>query len=230
MKLKLVIFVFLIVLITGCISISEPPGIEESAYMGGEVRVYEGVNLTPISQQGNFMIKGTQYIDQDEYILRVDGLVENPLELTYDDLLMYPNKSRVVRLNSVDGWSFDAKWTGVPLKTLFEEAGADENATTVIFHGVEGYTTSLEIDYIIENDIILAYRLNDITLPPERGFPVQVVAEDKYGYKWAKWVVRMEIVDEPYRGYWERRGYNNEADVGGVAFEDFNVLSGIVDL
>lgn len=82
----------------------------------------------------------------------------------------------------------------------------------------------------MENDIILAYYLNDITLPPDRGFPVQVVAEGKYGYKWAKWVVRIEVTDESYRGYWESRGYNNRADVGGPAYEDFNVIGNLEDL
>ncbi|MDM7918758.1 MAG: molybdopterin-dependent oxidoreductase [Methanosarcina sp.] len=72
---------------------------------------------------------------------------------------------------------------------------------------------------MLEKDIILAYRLNDVTLPPERGFPLQLVAEDKYGYKWAKWIVRIELRDSPYRGYWEERGYNDTADVGGPDFE-----------
>ncbi|WP_406657471.1 molybdopterin-dependent oxidoreductase [Methanolobus sp. ZRKC2] len=204
---------------TGCISISEPPAINESAYMEGEARYYEGVNLTPIAQQGNFMFNGTQFIDKDDYSIRVDGLVDKPLELDYDDLLAYPNTSRAVRLNSVDGWSFDAKWTGVPLRILLDEAGVNESAKTVIFYAPDGYSTSLELDYILENDIILAYRLNDITLPPERGFPVQVVAEGKYGYKWAKWVVLIEVTDEPYRGYWERRGYSNRANVGEFEYE-----------
>ncbi|WP_406660582.1 molybdopterin-dependent oxidoreductase [Methanolobus sp. ZRKC3] len=214
----MILFILVFTISSGCVSISEPPDIKESAYMEGEAREYDEVELTPISQQGNFMIKGTQYIDRDDYIIRVDGLVNNSLELNYEDLLMYPNKSKAVRLNSVDGWSFDAKWTGVPLKTLLDEAGTEESARTVIFHGVDGYSTSLELDYIVDNDIILAYRLNDITLPPERGFPVQVVAEDKYGYKWAKWVVHIEVTDEPYRGYWERRGYSNRADVGELEY------------
>ncbi len=68
-----------------------------------------------------------------------------------------------------------------------------ENATTVIFYSADGYSTSLEKDYLLEKDIILAYRLNDVTLPPERGFPLQLVAEGKYGYKWAKWIVRIEL-------------------------------------
>jgi DMSO/TMAO reductase YedYZ molybdopterin-dependent catalytic subunit len=74
-------------------------------------------------------------------------------------------------------------------------------------------------NYVLKNNIILAYRLNDVPLSPDRGFSLQLVAESKYGYKWAKWIVRIELSDSPYRGYWEDRGYNNTADVGGPEFE-----------
>jgi DMSO/TMAO reductase YedYZ molybdopterin-dependent catalytic subunit len=66
---------------------------------------------------------------------------------------------------------------------------------------------------------MLAYELNDVTLPADRGFPLQLVAEDKYGYKWAKWITGIEVTGEPYKGYWESVGYSNNADVGGPAFE-----------
>jgi DMSO/TMAO reductase YedYZ molybdopterin-dependent catalytic subunit len=81
-------------------------------------------------------------------------------------------------------------------------------------HAADGYTTSLPLDYFAERDILLAYKMNDVVLPPERGFPFQLVAEDKWGYKWIKWVERIELsADEDYEGYWERRGYDNEADL-----------------
>jgi DMSO/TMAO reductase YedYZ molybdopterin-dependent catalytic subunit len=88
----------------------------------------------------------------------------------------------------------------------------------VIFYAYDGYTTSLPIDYLINNDILLAYKMNGVTLPPERGFPFQLVAESKWGYKWEKWVTQMELSDDVnYRGYWERLGYSNNADLD----EDF---------
>lgn len=126
-------------------------------------------------------------------------------------------------LDCVEGWGFTAKWTGIRLADLFEGVGVGdegrENVTTVIFYSADGYSTALELDYLLENDIILAYELNDVTLPPDRGFPLQLVAEGKYGYKWAKWITGIELTDSPYRGYWEERGYNNRANVGGPAFE-----------
>jgi DMSO/TMAO reductase YedYZ molybdopterin-dependent catalytic subunit len=201
---------------SGCISEREQPEIYDNET---ENLSYEGKALTPIAQQRNNAIRGTQYIDRESYRLQVNGLVEKPLNLTYEEITGMPQVSKVMDLNCVEGWSFTAKWTGVRIADLFQKAGAMENATTVIFYSADGYSTSLDKDYILGNDIILAYRLNDVTLPPYRGFPLQLVAEGKYGYKWAKWIERIELSDSPYRGYWEKRGYNNTADVGGPELE-----------
>lgn len=184
-----------------------------------EATVYNGIKLTPINKQGNNAIKGTQYIDRDTYRLQIDGLVEKPTELTYDQILEYPSTSKVVDMNCVEGWGFTAKWTGVLVETLLNDMEVNENATTVIFYCADGYSTSHDLDFLLDNDIMLAYRINDVTLPQDRGFPLQLVAEDKYGYKWAKWITGIELTNAEYRGYWETRGYNNKADYGGPAFE-----------
>ncbi|TFH05026.1 MAG: oxidoreductase [Methanosarcina sp.] len=202
--------------ISGCVSDRGGTGVYDNQT---ETSSYQSEQLTPIVQQRNNAIRGTQYIDRENYRLQVDGLVENPRNFTYEEITGLPQTSKVIDLNCVEGWGFTAKWTGVKIAEIFEEAGAMENATTVIFYSADGYSTALDKDYLLENDIILAYKLNDVILPPERGFPLQLVAEDKYGYKWAKWIVRIELSNSPYRGYWEERGYNNIADVGGPAFE-----------
>jgi DMSO/TMAO reductase YedYZ molybdopterin-dependent catalytic subunit len=190
----------------------------------GEVEATEfmGYQLTPISQQNNNALKGTQYIDKDTYVLIVDGLVDHPLQLTYADLEAYPQISQLMGLNCVEGWNFVAKWTGPALSAIFADAGVKPEAKIVIFHTAdvpEGYS-SLDLDYIINNNIIIALKDNDITLTPDRGFPFQVVAMSKFGYKWAKWVTRIELSDNTsFRGYWESYGYNNDASVNGPAFE-----------
>jgi DMSO/TMAO reductase YedYZ molybdopterin-dependent catalytic subunit len=105
--------------------------------------------------------------------------------------------------------------------TIFDRAGVKPGSLLAIFYTDDtekGYT-SLDLSYIRQNNIILALRLNDVTLPAERGFPFQVVAMSKFGYKWAKWVNRIELsADTAFRGYWESRGYNNDADDRGPAF------------
>jgi DMSO/TMAO reductase YedYZ molybdopterin-dependent catalytic subunit len=186
-----------------------------------EATEYSGVKLTPISDQQNNAIKGTQHIDKETYRLTVDGLVDHPLTLTYADLLAYSQESWLMDLNCVEGWKFTAKWTGPELNSIFKDAGVKPEAKIAIFYTAdvpEGYS-SLDLNYIRDNNIIIALKLNDVTLPDDRGFPFQVVAKSKFGYKWAKWITRIELSsDTNFRGYWESAGYNNNADVNGPAF------------
>ena len=74
---------------------------------------------------------------------------------------------------------------------------------------------------LIGSDIIMAYKMNSVTIPKENGFPFQLIAEDKWGYKWIKWITKIELSDDvDYRGYWESRGYNNDGNVKGAIFEN----------
>lgn len=186
-----------------------------------EATEFMGKKLTPISNQRNNALAGTQAIDRETYKLVVDGLVDQPLSLNYDDLLSYPQVSKLTDMDCVEGWNFTAKWTGPSLDSIFNDAGIKPEAKIAIFHTADatGYT-SLDLSYIHASNTIIALKLNDVTLSLERGFPFQVVAEGKYGYKWAKWVIRIEISDDTdFRGYWESYGYNNNADINGPAFE-----------
>ncbi len=82
------------------------------------------------------------------------------------------------------------------------------------------YTTSFPIEYVLNNDILMAYKMNEITIPPARGFPFELVAESKWGYKWIKWITEIELSDDVnYRGYWEQRGYSNSGDLDKGFFE-----------
>jgi DMSO/TMAO reductase YedYZ molybdopterin-dependent catalytic subunit len=160
-----------------------------------EATEFQGTKLTPISEQGNAASSGTQFIDKNTYILTVDGLVDHPLTLSYADLLAYPQESRLMDLNCVDDWNFTAKWTGPELNSIFNDADVKPEAKIAIFYTADfptGYS-SLDLNYIRDNNIIIALKDNDITLPPDRGFPFQVVAQSKYGYEWAKWVTRIEL-------------------------------------
>ena len=196
-----------------CTSLKPPPGETEATE-------YLGVKLTPIAKQKNNALKGTQYIDRNTYRLTVDGDVATPLSLTYDDLAALPQESRLVELHCVEGWSFTAKWTGPTIASILDMAKAAPTAKTVIFHTVDDDTgySSLNLQYILDQNVIIALRLNDVTLPAERGFPFQVVAEGKFGYKWAKWVDRIELSAGDFMGYWEKYGYNNNADINGPSF------------
>jgi DMSO/TMAO reductase YedYZ molybdopterin-dependent catalytic subunit len=181
-----------------------------------EASEFQRIKLTPISEQRNNALGGTRVLDRNTYTLTIDGLVDNPLTLTYAQLLAYPQESWLMDLNCVEGWSFTAKWTGLQLNAIFNDAKVKPEAKIAIFYTADvqdGYT-SLDLSYISDNKIIIALKLNDITLPPDRGFPFQVVAKSKYGYKWAKWVTRIELSsDINFRGYWESVGGDNNADI-----------------
>jgi DMSO/TMAO reductase YedYZ molybdopterin-dependent catalytic subunit len=107
-------------------------------------------------------------------------------------------------------------WQGIPIQDLLQEAGASPNATTLIFYASDGYTTELPISYVVQNNLILAYKVNNVTLPAAAGFPLTLVAQNQYGYKWIKWITRIDVSnDSSYLGYWESRGYPNNATVNG---------------
>jgi len=186
-----------------------------------EIKEYEGEKLSSVSDLRENSIKGPQHIDIETYQLEIDGLVQNPTSYNYDQVLDgYKHYKKVVSLNCVEGWSVTILWEGVLVRDLLEEAKPLPEAKVVIFHAYDGYTTSLPLDYIIDNDILMAYSMNGITLPPERGFPFQLVAESKWGYKWIKWITRIELSDDVnYKGYWESRGFSNTADLAKGFFE-----------
>lgn len=183
-----------------------------------EAHVFLNVTLASISSQGNNAIIGTQIIAVDNYTLEVGGLVARKLNLTYDEILNLPAYSEVAYMPCVEGWGFNAKWTGFRVIDLLDMAGVNEKGSYIVFFSQDGYSTGLPLTYLRDKHILLAYGLNDITLPADRGFPLQLVADSKYGYKWAKWITRIEVVSEEFKGYWESRGYTNSADVGTFPF------------
>lgn len=181
----------------------------------GEIRVYNGQNLGSINDFQLEAINGVQYINVSSYRLVVTGLVQNQTVYTYDGIVNnHTSYEKVVKLECVEGWEVTALWQGVRVKDLLEEAGYDQSAQVVIFYAQDGYTTSLPLSYIVGNNIMIAYKVNNVTLPAREGFPFQLVAEGKYGYKWIKWITRIEVSnDTSFRGYWESYGYDNNADL-----------------
>jgi DMSO/TMAO reductase YedYZ molybdopterin-dependent catalytic subunit len=180
-----------------------------------EINDYQGERLSSISDFRENSIKGPQDVNLTNYRLKINGLVSTPIEYKYDEVLEnFPAQEKVVRLNCVEGWSAKVLWEGVSIMELVEEANPSSDAKVIIFHAEDGYTTSLPIEYIRDRDLILAYKINRVTLPKENGFPFQLVAESKWGYKWCKWVVELEFSDDAdYEGFWESRGYSNDADL-----------------
>jgi len=211
MKYKFfIIITILILIISFNITILAQEDIQEV-----EINEYEGEKLGSIEDFRENSIKGIQEVDIEEYRLIVDGLVDNKQEYKYSVLQEKEHIKKVITLNCVTGWSVKALWEGIPLKSIFKEVEVKDEANTVIFYSPDGYTTSLPFSFIMENNIMIADKINDVQLPPRQGFPFQLIAEQKYGYKWIRWITRIELSsDSEYLGYWEERGYSNSADLG----------------
>lgn len=179
-----------------------------------EVKEYQGQQLSSVNDFRENSIKGTQNVDIKTYRLKVTGLVANPKNYTYDQVKDFQNYTKVVKLDCVEGWSVNILWQGVLVKDILNEVKPLPQANTIIFYAVDGYSTSFPLEYIQNNRIMMAYKMNNATLPPERGFPFQLVAESKWGYKWIKWINKIELSDNPnYQGYWESRGYSNSGNL-----------------
>jgi len=209
--ITVILMMLILVLLVGC-SLQEAVHLKELQKV--EIQEYQGKKLDSMADVRDVSIKGPQYIDINNYTLQIDGLVEETKNYTYDEVLSHQKYSKVVTLDCTEGWSATVLWEGVLLKDLFDEVKVQPGANTVIFYAVDGYSTSLPLDYILKNQIILADKINNVTLIPERGYPFELVAEDKLGYKWIKWVTRIELSnDSNYHGYWESNGYSNSGDI-----------------
>jgi DMSO/TMAO reductase YedYZ molybdopterin-dependent catalytic subunit len=180
-----------------------------------EIREYEGQDLSSIGDFRENSIKGPQQVNASTYRLTITGIVNKTVEYTYNDVVNgFQKYQKVITLHCVEGWSVKILWEGFLLKDLLNQAELDANATVIIFYAYDGYSTSLPLNYILDNDMLIAYKMNGLPLPPERGFPFQLVAESKYGYKWIKWITEIELSDNAdYKGFWESRGFSNDADI-----------------
>ncbi len=157
-----------------------------------------------------------------EWALKVDGLVETPASLSLAELRAMPARTQITRHDCVEGWSAIGKWTGVPLAAVLEKVKPKANARYVVFHcadvfgslsGQVPYYESIDMDDAYHAQTILAYGLNGAALPVINGAPLRLRVERQLGYKQAKYITRIELVESFDKieggkgGYWEDRGY-----------------------
>ena len=148
----------------------------------------------------------------DAWRLVLDGAVEAPLTLGYEDLLALPQTAAEVDFHCVTGWSvLDLALRGVRLDLVMALARPRADATHVMTYGRDGYSTNLPLEEALKPDVLLVHRTGDGPLPPEHGGPVRIVVPQLWAWKGAKWVNRIEFLTHDRRGYWEIRGYSNTA-------------------
>lgn len=157
---------------------------------------------------------GEPDINLDTFTLRVDGLVDSPFSLTWEQIKAFPTAyTDTILMYCVEGWEVWGNWKGLSIMSLIEKSGIRPDGNHILFECADGYTTSLPLSYLLNYDIILAYEVNGTPLSVSDGFPLRLIAFGKYGYKWAKWITRMEVIEKSVAGYWEGRGYTDKADV-----------------
>ncbi|HEX3045950.1 MAG TPA: molybdopterin-dependent oxidoreductase [Bacillota bacterium] len=166
-----------------------------------EIREFQGENLSSgkeireNSPPGSGQLRAPTRVDLAKYLLEVNGLVAKPARFTYDQLIKLPGVEKVVTFHGVKGWSARILWEGFLINDILTAAEVDPRAKVAVFYGENGDTTCLPLDFITDKKIILAYKMNGMTLAAEKGFPFQLVAEKKCGSKWMKWITRIELVD-----------------------------------
>lgn len=151
--------------------------------------------------------------------LSINGLVENPANFSLDDLRNLPSKTQITRHDCVEGWSAIGKWKGVKLGELLEKVKLKPKARYVIFHCADAdedevfYYESIDLEDAFHPQTILAYELNDRSLPVANGAPIRLRVERQLGYKMAKFIMEIEVSDRfdhvggGQGGYWEDQGY-----------------------
>lgn len=152
-------------------------------------------------------------IDPAAFRLRFFGLVESPFELSYDELKALPATEWHGDIHCVTRWSKQATtWKGVLFSQLVARAKPLSSVTHVVQHAGNDYTTNLPLSVMLDDDVLVAYAFDGAPIEPVHGGPVRLVVPKKYFWKSAKWVNGIEFLDHDQKGFWEVRGYNNDAD------------------
>jgi DMSO/TMAO reductase YedYZ molybdopterin-dependent catalytic subunit len=152
-------------------------------------------------------------ITRADWRLKVDGAVVNPIDWDFAAFEAQPQIEDVSDIHCVTQWSrFDNRWNGVSTQHLLSVVQPLPNATHLVLHGADGYTTNVTLENFAGDDCLLAHSHDGTPLSREHGGPVRVVIPRWYFWKSAKWLVRIEVRASDAPGFWEVRGYHNQGD------------------
>ncbi|MBI1262344.1 MAG: molybdopterin-dependent oxidoreductase [Rhizobiales bacterium] len=152
-------------------------------------------------------------LDPQTWKMRIEGLVEKEIILSLADFMALPQSRSVSDIHCVTTWSrYDNQWDGVSSRSILDLVRPKADARHVIFHAYDGYTTNISLDVFAEPDVLLAHSWEGKPLTREHGGPVRAIVPQWYFWKSAKWIRRIEFSATDKPGFWEERGYHNEAD------------------
>ncbi len=157
--------------------------------------------------------RGVPAFDPATWKFRTWGLVEAPLELTWQEFLALPRTQVTADFHCVTRWSrFDNRWEGVPLRAIADQTRPKPEARSVLIHCAEDYSTNVPLKDLLEVNVLFALQHDSAPLASEHGGPVRLVVPKLYGWKSAKWVTGLEFLAEERPGYWEQNGYHIYGD------------------
>ena len=181
------------------------------AKMRQEGRLPPGQALTlkwPVLHSGS-----VPAFDAATWDFRTLGLVEVPLRLAWEEFLRLPRTQVTADFHCVTRWSrFDNRWEGVPFSAVCDLTRSKTEATHVLVHAEEGYTTNIPLSDLLEENVLLALQHDGVPLPTEHGGPLRLVVPKLYAWKSAKWVRGLEFLAHDRAGFWERNGYHMYGD------------------
>lgn len=152
-------------------------------------------------------------LTHESWKLRLFGLVAREIELDWEGLMAQPQVTDVSDFHCVTHWSrLDVAWEGVLARDVIALAAPLSTCSHVTLHGADGYTTNLPLSALLDDDVLVAYGVDGGPLSEEHGGPVRLVVPRRYGWKSAKWLSAMEFHERDRPGFWEVRGYHNDAD------------------
>lgn len=174
--------------------------------------------VTPVTELYTQSYGDIPTVDAATYLLTIDGLVENPMTLTLDQIKVLPPAEEMLTLecigNPVGGRLIgNVVWKGFSLEQLLKQVKVKAGAIRAKFTAADAYQTSVELKWITQPGVLVAYEINGEPLPPEHGFPLRIRMPGLYGQKQPKWIQRIEFIDEVFHGYWESQGWSDVAAV-----------------
>lgn len=169
------------------------------------------IQITPNDEFFTNSISPPPEINVTAWNLSVFGHVQSPLVFDYEKFTLQQSKLEIATIRCVEGYSGTAEWRGIRVRNILNLAQVKDGAIDVIFRAADGYSSSLSLEEANKSDVLLAFEMNGETLPVNQGFPLRVVAPGHAGYKWVMWVYEIQVVDYDYQGFWETRGWSDDA-------------------
>jgi sulfoxide reductase catalytic subunit YedY len=201
---------------TGSLSSGSVPASDGNHMLPVPEPLPDSVALIGGGAKGNFRIYTVTEIpafSSDNWTFSVKGLVDNPMDLNWEQFLKLKRTVQVSDFHCVTGWSvYKNTWEGIPLSALLDQAGVQSNGKFVKFYSGDGvYTDCLSLEQSRADDIMVAVLHEGKPIPQELGGPVRLIVPKMYTYKSVKWLQSIEVINKAHMGYWEVRGYDNDA-------------------